>query len=413
MIKASYMKKVIYTSLMIICSLGNLFSQEYDIDIYYPCDSLKYGYGIEVGVELSTYNGSEGIRFIVKNNDPIQWGFQPDTIFHSGVSILSLKTTDQYFTGEADLEIIGIHQDDSLKKPIRIKIFGEDEKLKFRRQKKYLSQAVSFIETSYPAFRDEIDEIDTSSMFCYNPFPAFDIVNHSVLLSKHWRINVQEHVMVPPYDWKKIYLWNKRENLCFGVQVDTHGDCSFIPCHLHYYFQGINYMPLDINISSSIVPEDNQINHLVGILSTVDNFDMLSYHYRIVNGVSPFTISNGNELRANAVFDFEEDSIYLLDILSENELGYGIVHPFVISVIQKSTPAGIIETKYIPENIYIHEGNIHFNGWYDRIKVYDLSGRMIRSLKKTSSINMEGLKNQIVIVRLFDSNTVRSFKVFL
>lgn len=406
------MKTGCYASLLMISSLGNLFAQDYDFEMYYPCDSLKVGYGIEAGIKLLNYSGNEGIRFIVKSNDPIQWGFQPDTLFGSDYSILSLKTADDYFTGETDLEIIGIHQNDSLKKVLRIKIFGENEQAKFTMEKKYLSQALAYIENSYPAFRDEINEIDTSSMFCYRPFPAFDIVNHSVLLSNHWRINIQQHVMVPPYDWKKIFLWNETESLCLGVQIDTHGGCSFIPCQLHYYFQRIHYMPLDINLTGSSIPEDNQINHLVGLLSTVDNFDTLSYHYRIVNVDAPFIISNGNELRANAVLNFEEDSIHLLDILSENDFGYGIVHPFIISVIQKSNPSGIIEGKVGPEYIYIREGNIHFNGWYDRIEVYDLSGRMIRARTKASSINLNGLDSQVVIVRLLDLNASRLLKVF-
>jgi len=75
MIRALQMKTGFYTSLLMISSLGNLFAQDYDLEIYYPCDSLKVGYGIEVGVKLLNYSGNEGIRFVVKSNDPIQWRF--------------------------------------------------------------------------------------------------------------------------------------------------------------------------------------------------------------------------------------------------------------------------------------------------------------------------------------------------
>jgi hypothetical protein len=413
MIKFPEMKVTAIILLLIISFQENGYSQVADFEIIAPCDSMQYGYGMETGIRLIHPTANDGLRFMVKSADPIQWECHPDTLSGSDFSILSLRTTDVYFTGEAGLEIVGMQQRDSLKKSLTFKVFGEDEQPLFAREKMYLDQAVTYLKARFPAFEDLIHEVDTSSLFCYRPFPAYDIVNHSVLLGKYWRINVQEHVMVPPFDWKKIFLWNDHENLYFGVQIDTEGKCSLIPCEVHYYYQSTNFSPLDILLSDSCIFEDNDMNERVGFLSTVDNFDTLSYHYRIVNRDAPFMISNGNELHANAVFNYGRDSIFHLDILSENDFGYGIVHPFTIAVQQKSTPSGIIERKIVPCNFFIRNEELHFSEWHLLIEVYDVTGRKIRTRANSAMISLEGLEDQIVIIRLWDPNTVRSFKVLV
>jgi hypothetical protein len=404
------MKAIRIAALIMLSCISRLSAQDDDLDIQTPCDSLEYGFGIEAGIRPVNYSGNESIRFILRCDDPIRWKIQPDTVFGSDCSVLSMKAGDSYFTGETMLEIIGIHKDDSVKKTISIKIFGDHERPSFNTEKSYLSQSVAYLGDLYPEYLMQLNEIDTSSMFCYRPFPSFDIVNHSVLLSNAWRITVLEHVMVPPYDWKKVFVWNPRYNLYFGVEIDTHGVLTLIPCQVHYYFSKLNYSPLEITLSNSRIIEDNQVNALIGSLSTVDNFDTLSYTYRIVNGNGPFTISNGNELRANAVFNYESDSIYNIDILSENEFGYGLVHPFNITVI-KNTASGIHGIINNTDSYYIQHDKIYFNRKYKVIEAYDLSGRMIRTVSNSSCMNLEDLQGHIAIIVLFDFPSIRTIKI--
>jgi len=210
---------------------------------------------------------------------------------------------------------------------------------------------------------------------------------------------------------KKIFIWNEQYNLYFGIQIDTDGKCSFIPCKVHYYFQSINYSPLEINLSNNTIEGNNEINELIGIFSTEDNFDTLSFHYRIVNGDLPFYISNSGELRASAEFNFEKDTVINIEVLSRNELGYGIVDPFAIKVLKNAIPSGTNEINYEPVNFSVRNGNLYFTRLYDEIKVYDLTGKILLTESNAYKINLEGLKNQILIIRVLDPDTHYSMKL--
>ncbi|MGC9344686.1 MAG: hypothetical protein ACP5E3_18410, partial [Bacteroidales bacterium] len=365
------------------------------------------------GVEFINYSGNEGVRFILKGFDRLAYEFQPDTLFETGVTILSLKPGYEYFNGEEYLEIIGVREKDSVKKSLKVNVFGDNFQPGFNREKKYVAEAIDFIKDEYPEFIYQLEKIDTCRVFCYHPFPAFDIVNHSVMLYGEWRISIQEHVMVPPYNWKKIYLWNVDNNLYFGVKIDTDGELCLIPCQLKYYYHETNFLPIEILLNNNTIQEDNEINELTGLFSTVDNFDTLSYHYEIVNRNVPFSIENGNELRAGTVLKYEEDSLYSIDVLSRNELGCGITNRFDIYVIPKSTPVGMFNAKSDSFKFLIRGNKLSFNRSFDLIEVYDLTGKVLRTACMGNEIHLQGFEKQILIIRALGSDTFYSIKLIL
>ncbi len=400
-------------TLMLVFSPGNTYSREYDFDIVFPDDTLKYGYGIEGRLSLFNFDDNKGIRFIVNGPDHLLWRFRPDTLYESGQTILAIKTSGAYFNGVVSFEVIGIHHDDSIKKLVNIYIKGEDFHPSYTSAKAYMQQSLDYLISYYPEFEEQFNQADTTGLFCYYPYPSLDIVKHTVLLNRHWRALVQEHVMVPPYNWKKVFLWNEEQNLYFGLEIDTHGDISRIPCKVKYYFENINYLPLEIILSNNTIQGGNTINEPVGSFSTTDNFDTLSYSYRIVNRNMPFLTSPENELQAAAVFNYDCDTVFYIDILSINEIGYGLVQSFAITVTQIPVPTQ--QESYTTKQLgYRRDGNtICFNTVYDKIEMYDLTGKMIGSGTDTSTLPLEGIEKRIVIIRLYHSVYCRSIRILI
>jgi hypothetical protein len=105
-----------------------------------------------------------------------------------------------------------------------------------------------------------------------------------------------------------------------------------------------NRAPTDISLSSTSVPENAGVNAVAGAFSTVDPDDGNTFTYTLVSGTgdadnSAFNI-DGNNLRANASFDFEAKSSYTVRVRSTDQGGLFTEKVFTISVTD--VPEGVL-----------------------------------------------------------------------
>ncbi|MCO6454279.1 MAG: cadherin domain-containing protein, partial [Pirellulaceae bacterium] len=117
-----------------------------------------------------------------------------------------------------------------------------------------------------------------------------------------------------------------------------------------------NDPPTDIALSSTSLPENAGANAVVGDFSTVDVDTGDTYTYALATGSgdadnSAFNIS-GNQLRANASFDFETRTSYSVRVRSTDAGGLAVEREFTITVTNVNegpTEIGLSGTT-IPEN---------------------------------------------------------------
>lgn len=109
----------------------------------------------------------------------------------------------------------------------------------------------------------------------------------------------------------------------------------------------VNENPISISLSSTSVFENEPINTLVGILTTIDEDFDDSHTYNFVTGPgddnnSSFIITNGNELRTAEVFDFETKSSYSIRIRTTDSGGLFFERSFIINILDRDEgPNGI------------------------------------------------------------------------
>lgn len=409
------MTKILFSFLLIIYINQYIWSQDFNFDLTYPVDSVMFGYGIEAGIRLKQLTAiDKSVTFKLKDIDGVQWKFQPDTLYKEGYTVLSIKVNDSSRLDKTvQLDIMGMDDSDTVQKTMNLKVFDAHLHINYYIEKKLIVQAIAFIKDKYPEFEMSLNEIDTTNMICYKPFPEILIVDHSIFLQEQWRINTLEHVMIPPDDWKLVYIYNKKKDLYFGVKFNTDNECSEIPCQIYYYCNNINYNPLNIYLMDSTIDENNAINDFIGNLQTEDNFDTLTYSYSIVNANTDFIIANQNELRANAIFDYENKALYKVKIKSANEMGYALIMPFNIHINDIDEPNGIDPNEIEFGTYRIINHNIVFTIPLTRIELYDVMGNLLKTTMYSEKINISDITDRIVIVRFYKDHLVQTKKLKL
>ena len=98
----------------------------------------------------------------------------------------------------------------------------------------------------------------------------------------------------------------------------------------------LNHTPVDLSLSSNSVDENNPIGALIGTLSSIDPDVGDTFTYSLVTGLGStdngsFTIS-GNQLLANASFDFEAKSSLSIRVRTTDARGSTFDQVFTISV---------------------------------------------------------------------------------
>ncbi|MFN9177146.1 MAG: DUF4347 domain-containing protein, partial [Dolichospermum sp.] len=118
----------------------------------------------------------------------------------------------------------------------------------------------------------------------------------------------------------------------------------------------LNETPTNLNLSNSTVAENKIIGTVIGNLSTTDPDTANTFTYSLVPGTgatdnSLFTIS-GNQLRTNAVFDFETKNSYSIRLRTTDQSGLFFERQLTIGVNNvNETPTNLtLSTSTVAEN---------------------------------------------------------------
>ena len=117
---------------------------------------------------------------------------------------------------------------------------------------------------------------------------------------------------------------------------------------------GANDAPTDVAVSSSSVAESQPLGTLVGLLSTTDVDTADTFTYILVSGDgsdgnSSFTI-DGNQLKTNALLDFETKASYTIRVRSTDQGGLFTEHVFTMSVTDVANAVTLSDSS-IAENL--------------------------------------------------------------
>lgn len=99
-----------------------------------------------------------------------------------------------------------------------------------------------------------------------------------------------------------------------------------------------NHAPTDISLSTFTVAENSALTLPVATLSTVDQDAGSSFNYSLTTGQpenTQFAIS-GNQLLVNANYDFETDSVKVIEIHTDDNGGCSYVETFTIHVLDRN-----------------------------------------------------------------------------
>ncbi|PBQ32692.1 hypothetical protein CNR22_13215 [Sphingobacteriaceae bacterium] len=99
-----------------------------------------------------------------------------------------------------------------------------------------------------------------------------------------------------------------------------------------------NHAPTDVSISTSTVAENSSLAASIATLTTTDQDAGSTFNYSLTTGQpenTQFSIT-GNQLLVNASYDYETDSVKIIEIHSDDNGGCSYTETFTISVINKN-----------------------------------------------------------------------------
>ena len=84
---------------------------------------------------------------------------------------------------------------------------GEDDRQEYARE--LLDRFVSWLATNHPELRIAEDTLWNGTMVS----PVWLVVSHYLFFSEEWEAHISWHIMVPPYDWARIDLRHRFDQL--------------------------------------------------------------------------------------------------------------------------------------------------------------------------------------------------------
>jgi hypothetical protein len=163
---------------------------------------------------------------------------QPDTLYGPDTVLLSLFVTDStiseghYPVYIRSTNLVREHVD-----TLELEVIpGYQGFMDHTLARNYRDSALQFIMHEYPGIIYDYGDLVSADWTGFYPYPPPDIVSHFVFLHENWRINVLWHVMVPPDDWKKVFIYNNEEEAGWGIRMDSENQPVEIPLEKYYYF---------------------------------------------------------------------------------------------------------------------------------------------------------------------------------
>ncbi len=230
--------KTILLSLLATVSFWPGFGQSFIFNVPNTHFQLEYGAGVDTRIGIN-FSGSDPFPVYLSADVPpgIVAVFQPDTVYHNDTLVLSMMVKDSTLTGSYDFTIRAKDSVHEVLKTIHLLVqnngsnmFPEYPALTYR------DIAFGYLNTVHPEISSVYGEFSTFDWNGFWQYPPLIVVSNYVFLSNNWRCNVLWHIMIPPYNWKKVFVYNEQEDVCLGVNIDTDGNCTEIPCEKHYYF---------------------------------------------------------------------------------------------------------------------------------------------------------------------------------
>ena len=176
--------------------------------------------------------------------------------------------------------------------------------------------------------------------------------------------------------------------------------------------------PTDITLSNSSIEEEQELGTSVGTFTT-DDLDSESHDYSLVSGEgdddnSSFIIFD-NELRSNAVFDFENKAEFTIRVQTSDDDGLTFVKAFSIDILDVEEPLSLEELDQLGIVVYPNPfgSKVHLEMINDfvgavNITVSDISGKSVlvtksyqKESKQTKSmLNLENLESGIYLLNI-------------
>ncbi len=164
--------------------------------------------------------------------------FQPSVIYQDQFVYLVVISTDTALAPLSQVELTAVQNNDTIHKSIFISKINDPNGFNlYDSAWYYLDTAFQFLKASYPAqqaFFNSLHQLAWTPCF---PYPPLLIVTHHLFVYESWRTAVMWHNMIPPYNWAKVFISNEASGDCWGVNIDTWGNPSLIPCETMHYNQ--------------------------------------------------------------------------------------------------------------------------------------------------------------------------------
>lgn len=155
-----------------------------------------------------------------------------------------------------------------------------------------------------------------------------------------------------------IFNFEQRSSYSIRIRTTDLGGLSF-ERQVAINILNANDTPTDILLSSNEVTENRLSRSIVGTFTTVDQDVANTFNYSLVNGTgstdNSLFVIQGNELRTNRVFNFEEQQQYSIRVQTNDGNGGTIEKAFTIIIIDSNdAPSNIIlATNNVAENATI------------------------------------------------------------
>ena len=229
------MNKVNYILAALLLLFNLASAQTFWLNVPASTYEVAGGAGIETALEIG-FCGEHTAPVYLSANSPkaVSTIFQPAVVTNSQQVVLSMIGDSTIIGQRVD---ISIQATDGLYTDTRQITLDVDESvMDGGLAKTYRDSALSHLALRHPEVMGEYGDLRQLDWQGFTPYPPFLIVSHYVFLSGDWRVIVLWHVMIPPDDWKRIYVCNENEGVYWGVEIDTNGDYKEIPCRQLYYF---------------------------------------------------------------------------------------------------------------------------------------------------------------------------------
>lgn len=292
------MSTVTYLFLMTSLSFGTSFWWNIPKSNY----EAAPGAAVEVAMEIGFCQPHLDSIFFSSEAPPgVQVLFQPRCIDRSQRVVMVIAVTDSTLKGTTvSLTVKASDKTSILSKEITITV--PDESTFSNDAEVYRDLALQYLFQQHHVEMALYEGMGSWEWTGYRPYVHLLEVDHYVFIYENWRINVLQHIMIPPHDWEKIFISNEVEGFYWGVKIDTEEKFIEIPCTPYFYFQqdqetAIGNKPESTSAAFALVRNfPNPFNPRTTIRYSIPKNDKVEIAIYNVTGEWVRTIESGEQI---------------------------------------------------------------------------------------------------------------------